>query len=149
MNQKIRKYISLFLSMLLLLLMTLPVAAATPAPDDQVDPMSSAYISITSVTPIGGNGQVKVNFSIVAKSPMVTLGATKVEIKNSSGTVVKTFSYTSTGGMIGYYKTAFTGSVTYTGATSGAKYYAVVTFKATNTSGSDTRTITTGYVTAT
>ena len=147
MNPKNKICLSLFLVMVLLVLMTLPVAAS--APEDADAPLSSAYITNTSATTIGGNGTITVNFNIVAKSPMTSLGATKIEIKNSSGAVMRTFYATSSNNMLASNKAGHTGSVTYSSATSGAKYYAIVYFKAENSSGSDTRTKITGYATAT
>lgn len=89
-------------------------------------------------------GKVTVSFDITAMDRMTEIGATKVEIKNTHNTTVKTFNYTDKGNehMMGSNRTFYASSVTYQGL-SGSAYYAVVYFKAGNSSGSDTRTYTT------
>lgn len=112
-----------------------------------IQPMSSNYISTCGASISGSNGTITVSFNITAKSKMTSLGATSVQIKNSAGATVKTFYSSSTSGMMGSNRTYFSGSVSYTGV-SGNRYYAVVNYKATNASGSDTSSCTTGYATA-
>lgn len=111
---------------------------------------ASNYISRCSASAsAAGSGKVTVTFTINATGVMTSLGATKVEIKNSSGTTIKTYNHTDTGysSMMGSNRSTYTSSVTYSGAV-GATYYAVVYFKAANSSGSDTDSITTYSVTA-
>lgn len=110
-----------------------------------VDARSSEYIRTYSATASGGSGSITVDFSITAKSSMNKLGASKIEIKNSSGTTVKTFYSSTTTGMVTSNAITFTSSVTYNG-TRGVKYYAVVYFIASNTNGSDTDSWTTNTV---
>ena len=96
-----------------------------------------------------GGGSVKITFDITGTGTMTSIGATKIEIKNSSGTTVKTYKNTDPGFsyMLASNRTSYASSVTYPGL-AGSSYYAVVYFKAGNSSGSDTDTYTTGYVTA-
>jgi hypothetical protein len=109
--------------------------------------MSSQYISSTSASISANSGVITVSFNIIATGTMTSVGATKVQIKDSGGNTVKTFYSSTTAGMMGYNRIIYSGSVSYSG-TSGQKYYAVVSFKAANSSGSDTTSRTTGYVTA-
>ena len=74
---------------------------------------------------------------------MTSLGAMKIQIYDANGTCVKTFNSYDTSGMLGSNRYAYASSVTYTGAKSGAYYYAVVKFKASNSSGGDSCTYTT------
>lgn len=92
------------------------------------------------------NGIVSVYFDITATGKMTEIGATKVEIKNTHNTTVKTFRCTDTGNehMMGSNKTFHASTVTYQGLR-GSAYYAVVYFKAGNSTGSDTRTYTTAF----
>lgn len=110
-----------------------------------VEARSSEYIRTASATASGGSGSITVSFSITAKSSMDKLGASKIEIKNSSGTIVKTFYSSTTTGMTTSNAISFSNSVTYNG-TSGVKYYAVVYFIASNTNGSGTGSCTTNTV---
>ena len=109
---------------------------------------SSAYINAVWASASGDIGSVKVSFSITATGKMNSLGATIIEIKDSSGTTVRTFKSSSTGGLMGSNATYYSSSKTWYGATSGCKYYAVVYFKASDSSGYDTTSYTTGYCTA-
>lgn len=115
---------------------TLPIAAEARA-SYYID---SIYASATK----DSAGRVTVYFDITGTGKMTEIGATKVEIKNTHNTTVKTFNYTDTGNehMMGSNRTFYASSVTYQGL-SGSAYYAVVYFKSGNSSGSDTRTYTT------
>lgn len=121
----------------------IPVSAANG--DDGVAPAASAYINGVWAEAIGNNGSVCVNFSITATRTMTSLGATYIEICNSSGTPVKSFYPAITSGMTGYNKVYYSSSVTWYGATPGAKYYAIVYYQASNSSGGDSAVYTTAY----
>lgn len=97
-----------------------------------------------------GNGKINIEFRVVGTGTMTKLGASTIDIYKSNGTFVKTISYTASGNgyMMGYNTAFHSGSVPYSGV-AGQKYYAVVNFYAKNSSGSDNRSYTTGYKTAT
>lgn len=97
-----------------------------------------------------GNGKINIEFRVVGTGTMTKLGASTIDIYKSNGTFVKTISYTASGNgyMMGYNTAFHSGSVPYSGV-AGQKYYAVVNFFAKNSSGSDTRSYTTAYKTAT
>ncbi len=97
-----------------------------------------------------GNGKINIEFRVVGTGTMTKLGASTIDIYKSNGTFVKTISYTASGNgyMMGYNTAFHSGSVPYSGV-AGQKYYAVVNFYAKNSSGSDYRSYTTGYKTAT
>lgn len=144
----LKKYTRM-LAVLLVFALTLamqPVVLAARG-EDTVNPTASTCIASSSASISAYKGTVTVSFSITGTGKMTSLGATKVQIKDSSGSVVKTFYSSTTSGMMGYNKTYHSGSVTYSGST-GTKYYAVVSFKAANATDSDTTTRTTGYTTA-
>ena len=109
---------------------------------------SSEYINSVWASASGGIGSVTVEFSITATGKMSSLGATIIEIKDSTGTTVRTFKSSSTGGLMGSDQTYYYNSKTWYGATSGCKYYAIVYFKASNSSGYDMTMYTTSYCTA-
>lgn len=96
-----------------------------------------------------GNGTVSFSFSITGNEKMTEISATKIEVKNSSGVTVKTFRYTieDYAFMMGRNKNIHSGTVTYQGV-SGNQYYAIAYFKVANSSGGDTDTATSFYVTA-
>ena len=141
-----RKSFRLFAILLVLsMLCAIPVpVAALDLPIDTATPRASYYIASTYASISENNGTVTVSFDIAATGKMTSLGATMVRIKDSNGTTVKTFYSTNTNGMMGSNCSIFYCSVTYYG-TSGKQYYAVVSFKAENSSGSDTTSFTTNY----
>ncbi len=118
---------------------------AIPAAARSSDYIVSRYASATSID----GGKITVDFRITATGSMTTIGATKIEIKNSSGTTLRTYKSTETGyeSLMGSNRTVYSSSVTYQGI-SGNSYYAVVYFKAENSSGSDIATYTTLLETA-
>jgi hypothetical protein len=119
---------------------------ASPAEARASDYISRCSASVTAA----GSGKIKVTFTVNGTGIMTSIGATKVEIKNSAGTTIQTYNYTNSGysSMMGSNRSTYTSSVTYSGVF-GATYYAIVYFKAANSSGSDTDTVTTYLVTAT
>ena len=109
---------------------------------------SSQYISVSTATAEGGNGSgyIKVNFDITGLTTMTDIGATKVEIKNSSGSTVYTFTDTLYPSLMGHNRTYYSSSAKLY-CTANQTYYAVVTFYAGNSSGSDSFDYTTNSVT--
>jgi len=107
----------------------------------------SIYISnyLAGMT-TGSYGSVSVSYQITGVSTMDEIGSPKIEIYEN-GTLVKTYLYTNTTGMMSYNKIIHSGVITYSG-TAGKKYYAYVTFKAGKNGGWDNRTLATNTVTA-
>lgn len=138
-----RKTIVKTLSIILVLAFCLaPMAAATVQSSDYITKCS---ISATAA----GGGKVNFGFSITGTGKMTEIGATKIEVINGYGVTVKTFRYTDNGYsyMMGANKTVHSGTVTYNGV-QGSTYYAIAYFKAANSTGSDTDSITSYVVTA-
>lgn len=110
---------------------------------------SSAYIMSTSasVTQGSSTGQIKVHYSITGTSTMATLGASKIEVYKSNGTLYKTITGSFANGLLK--QNGLVASGTYAvSCVSGSTYYCKVTLYAGNSSGSDSRIIITGTVTA-
>lgn len=105
---------------------------------------SSNQISSTYATITRNGGRIEVFFQIVGTGTMNSIGAAQIQIKDSTGTVQKTFNYKTTSGMMSYSSAAHMGTVVYYGSAS-TRYYAVVTFQASNNSGTDNSTYITGY----
>jgi len=145
----LRKSKRLCLSVLLIFAILCGTCIPAAAAEEQVSvARSSAYISTYSASISASKGTIKVSFSITGMKKMTSIGATVIKIKDSNDNIVKTFYASSTSGMLDYNTQFHSGSVSYSGATSGTSYCAVVTFKAANSSGSDSATYTTGYKTA-
>ena len=138
-----KRFVALLLAVATVCCMIIPVAATEG--DNGVAPAASAYINVVWADAVGSNGTVTVNFSISATGKMTSLGATCIEIWNSGGTVSKTFYPSTTGGMTGYNSAYYQSAVTWYNATPGSKYYAVVYYQATNSSGHDTSSYITTY----
>jgi hypothetical protein len=116
-------------------------ASAAPEASDYID-YYSASISKSSTT-------MTVNFSIYATGTMTSLGASTIRIYSKSGsasTLVSTLSSSTTTGMLKSNSAYHSSSVQCSG-TAGTQYYAVVTFYAADSSGSETKSYTTGTVT--
>lgn len=143
-----RRLAALFLALAMFCAVPTPASAAeveTEAPvEDVVSPRASYYIAAYYASITETNGTVTVYFDIEATRQMTSVGVTTIRIKDSSGATVKTFYSSSTDGMMSYNAYFHVGSVTYQG-TPGKKYCASVTFKAANSSGSDTATYVTNY----
>lgn len=121
------------------------MAATEGSGESVVEPQASNYIHSTYASTTNNGGSVTVRFNTVGTGTMNSIGAQRIVIKNSSGSTVQSFYYYTTTGMMGYNTFAHGGSVTWTGGSATAKYYAVVTFYAANSSGSDTATYVTAY----
>ncbi|MBQ7841183.1 MAG: hypothetical protein IJ390_11990 [Lachnospiraceae bacterium] len=119
--------------------------AIAPMTAFAAEPRASAYIDTTTVGIERVSNGVKVGFTIAATGTMSNVGVTTIQIYTAGGDFAKGFYYSTTSGMMGYNRVFYGNSITWTGADSGTRYYAVVTFKASNSSGSDTHTMITGY----
>ncbi len=143
-----RRLAALFLALAMFCAVPTPASAVeieTEAPaEDVIMPRASEYLAAYFASISETNGTVEVTFDVTATGRMTSVGATTIRIKDSSGATVKTFEYDTTPGMMGYNRISYAGSVTYQGIP-GKKYYASVTFKAANSSGSDTGTYVTPY----
>lgn len=111
---------------------------------------ASKYISsYKAVISPAGDGDVTVNCSVVATGQMETLGMQSIKIYSGNGVKLATYSYTTPG--YEYLMGSDTGrksaSITYSGV-SGRSYYAVITFYASDGSGSDSKSYTTVTITA-
>lgn len=146
MRTKAHRLTAVVVVLVVLCSMIMPVFAENT--DSGISPQASYYINAVSASASGGTGSITISFNITATGKMTSLGAQSVLIYNSSGTLVKSFYATSTTGMLASDRFSYASSVTYSGATTGARYYAVVTFKASNSSGGDSTTYTTSYATA-
>lgn len=146
MRTKVNRFIAVVIVLATLSSMMVPAFAADS--DSGIAPHASYYISSVYASASGGSGSIKVTFNITATGWMTNVGATKVQIYNYNDTLVKTFYSSTTGGMLASNQTAHSSSVTYNGATSGAKYYAIVYFEASNSSGGDSDYYITAYATA-
>ena len=144
MKHTIRHLISSILIACILCAAVVPAFASDDHNDD-IYTYASLYIASTKAYVEAGSttGSLNVQFNITGNGKMTSLGAKKIQIYNANGTCVKTFNSYDTSGMLGSNQFAYAGCVTYTGAKSGAYYYVVVTFKASNSSGGDSYTYTT------
>lgn len=139
---RIQKLCSILLAFLLLL-GSVPTASA-------VNARASDYFSRTQdwCTALD-DCKVLVEFDVVATHTMTTLGASSIAIweKQSNGTYKQVKLYTRADGIMHSNAYYAYDSVTYQG-TEGTKYYAVVTYYATDANGAEALTSTTNTVTA-
>lgn len=130
-----------------ILYMTIATVYATDESNNGISPYASNYIRSDYAYAEPGTGSVAIHFNITATGKMSSLGASKIKLYTYDGTCVKTYYASSTSGMLGSGQYAFSGIITYYGAKSGTTYYAVVTFKASDSTGGDSSTYTTNYAT--
>ena len=142
MNKRFVAFVLLFL-----LIFNVGAVAAYIPPDS---PDASAYISSYSANVLNaGNGNLKVSFDITGTKTMTDIGASAIAIYKSTGSYVTTIYYFSDGrsNMMGSNKIYHSDTESiYVGAGS---YYAVVTFYAGNSTGSDSQNYKTGVRTIT
>lgn len=119
----------------------------------EIAPMrASEYIRSYEPAISAKSGTVTVSFSIDGTGTMTSIGARYIylyEISGNSTTLVKTFRYTDNlySHILGSNSRWHSSSVSYQGV-SGCQYYAMVSFYAANSSGSDSALSTTRTITA-
>ena len=129
----------------ILLLVSIVGSASAQSP---VDTYSSDYIASCNATlSATGNGKIKITGSVRTVGTMSTVGISAIRIYKTDGTYVTRILGTTSNGLLKNNAASLSGSYTYQGS-SGTSYYAVVTFTASNSSGSDSRMITTSTKTA-
>ena len=134
-----KKFASLFLCLILTATICCGVAGAR----------ASNYLKVYSAALITGDsrGQLELNYNEAAKTTVTSIGVSKIELYTADGDHVKTIYGSTSNGLM--YSSGLSHYDTYTiSATAGEEYYAVVTFKAGNSSGSGTGTYTTGVAMA-
>jgi len=134
-------------------LLCLVLLSTTAFANDYDFSRTNAYITRTRATiDVLGDGELSIGFNISGKGKMDEIGATTIYLYENNGRttrVAQTFRHTDPGytylmGTDSYYHS---GNVSYEG-TPGYTYYAVVEFRAGNSSGSDSTSYTTSTVTA-
>lgn len=109
-----------------------------------IQPRASEYLSAYTVAlgPGDNSGEVKLAFSVLATGKMTQMGISKVEIYKSNGSYVTTIYGNTTNKLLGSSTEHHNGNYIYNGV-SGTSYYAKVTVYAKDSTGSDSRTVTT------
>ena len=131
-----------------MLFTTLPMTSHAVLPEhDEID--ASNYLSGYGATLYseGATGELKLWYEVYAKATMSSVGVSKIVVKKSNGTIVRTIWGSTTNGLLAANYWFHNGTYTISGLTSGTSYYCVVTVIAGNSSGADTRTVTTTAVT--
>ena len=106
-----------------------------------VSARESNYIRKTmAVITAIGDGQIAVEFSILAKRYMDLIGATKVTLYTTTDVFVESIEYTDEGYdyMLTSGEMTYDGAVIFYGCTPGQSYYAVIEFYAGDSTGGDT-----------
>lgn len=149
-----RKHTSLLLivTMLLVFALTVPMVAHAAVPET-LQPMASNYLdSYGAYTYAAGNSQVQVWFNVKGVGYVPKLGATEIKLYHSIDSqtwyLVKTYSYETTSGMMGYNSKLHDGHVDFAGVP-GRFYKATVTFYGGTTTSGDYRTYNTSVILST
>ena len=138
-----RRLLSLFLVCFIVLAMAVPAMATNDEraePNRASDYIFSVYADVTRI----GNS-VDIYFTITATGVMTSVGATDIAIFNNHGNCVALLNSSNTTGLMGSNCSFYFNTITWNGAVTGDRYYAIVFFKAENSSGYDTTCYTTTY----
>ena len=125
-------------------------ASAAIAPEDELSPQASAYLAdYTAWAVRSSSTQVYVYYDVTGAGTVGCLGAKLIVIEmkdGSSWTPVKTYTGTTSNGMLVLNRFDHGGNIVYQG-TSGTQYRAVVTiFGGSSTTNGDSRIVTTNTV---
>lgn len=141
-----KKHTLKLISLFLVLIMVSGVAVAA---ERTMQPFASDYFDTCSAHISQSDGEYRVNFTAKATSLMTSLGVTEIQIQWSyNGTAWndgETIDLNDEPSMLGSNKSIYISSVSFSGV-EGRYYRAKVTFYASNSSGSDSATITTQKV---
>ena len=130
-----KRSIAFLLAMVVVFSMALPVLADT---DSKESTRASAYISYVYARTTVSGSSVNVYFAITGTGTMSSLGATGITIYNSSNTCVAILDSSNTTGLMGYNRGYYSNTISWNGAESGERYYAIVGYKAEDSTGYDT-----------
>ena len=138
-----KRFVSLFLAILLMLAVAIPAMAVNDEreePNRASDYINSCYADVTRI----GNS-VDVYFTITGTGLMTSIGATDIAIFNNHGKCVALLNSSNTTGLMGTNRYFYSNTITWNGAVTGDQYYAIVFFKAEDSNGYDTTSYTTTY----
>ena len=110
---------------------------------------ASNYLKLYGATLVTGDshGQLDLNYNVSAKTMVTSIGISRIDLYTADGDYVKTIYGSTANGLM--YSSGLSHYDIYTiSATAGEEYYAEITFKAGNSSGSDTGTYITNIATA-
>lgn len=146
-----KRILSIALSLFMLMSVCVVGASAAELPADtnsMLVPRASFYLTGHSASARAGSGSrtMVISYNVSSSVSATSIGVEKIVIYRSNGSEVATIWGTSGNGLIRLASGVHAGNYTYTG-TSGQSYYAEVTVFAKNSSGSDSRVLTTGTVT--
>lgn len=140
------KYIFIKLITFVLLITVLPFQAFST----DITPYASKYItSYDRYIWRNSNGSIGVEFDVTATGTMDEIGAKQITIQKKNGNSwedVKTFTSSTTPSLMGKNTYYYTSSVTYSAASPTSTYRARISIYVGNSSGSDSRIITTTSV---
>ena len=136
----------LVISMLFAACPVVPITSASDVIPEEIN--ASNYLSSYSATlySTGTTGKLKLAYQVYAKNYMTKVGIYSMVVRNSDGSVYQTIWGSVANGLQASNALYHVGTYNLS-LISGHSYYCVVTVIAKNSSGSDTRTITTSLVT--
>jgi hypothetical protein len=139
------RIIAMILAIMIAFTLSLPAMAAE---DDSEEPSrASDYISCVYAQVDRSGNSIDVFFDIVATGYMTNLGAMGIAIYNNHGNCVAYLTPSNTSGLMVQNRAIYSNTITWNGAVTGDRYYAIVAFKAENSNGSDFTSYTTSYTT--
>ena len=137
-----KRYYVLVLAVILMLTVSAPAFATS---DEKEPHRASDYISYVYAHTSVSGGSVNVYFAIMGTGTMSSLGATDIFIFDSHGSSVATLNSSNTSGLMGYNQGYYSNTISWPHAVSGERYYAIVGYKASDSTGYDTTAYTTNW----
>ena len=135
MKYTIRRLVSLMLALIAVLSFSIPVFAEYDEEESQrASNYITSYYAYTSVS----NGTVNVYFSITGTRPMDSIGATEIYVFNSHHSCVSYRHEGNTTGLMGSNTIYYSNTISCCSAESEESYFAIVYFKAEDSTGYDT-----------
>ena len=132
------------LSLVLALFVILTCSITAYAEDEeQGTHRASAYIGNVYAYTFIDNGMVRVHYSITGTGPMDSIGATAIMVFKSNYGCVACLDSSNTTGLMGSNTFYYSNTISCCSAQSGERYYAIVLYKAEDSTGYDTTSYTT------
>lgn len=132
------------LLVILLIICAIPTSASTFS-QIRASKYLNSYFAMLDQGTTAGN--LSLSFSVVATGKMNLVGISRINVYKANGTFVETITGTVANGLLGASDMHHSGNYTYHG-TPGTSYYFAVTVYAGDSTGSDSRTVTTNTVKA-
>ncbi len=142
MKSTTKRLFSLVLTFIVIFSFSIPAFAES---DDDANIRASDYITSVYAHTSISNGMVYVNYSITGTGTMNSIGATAIMVFKSNNVGVTYLDSSNTSGLMGSNTFYYSNTISCCSAQSGEHYYAIVLYRAEDSTGYDTTSYTTPW----